>query len=105
VGQALTPEQLIPKLVERGFELRAFAAYPRSMGAVRDGFCALLSATPDGHICFAGAAGYLLGDRIAVLVEREGRRSFQSKQNEVPVTPELLAAWRRFQSDLKELLS
>jgi len=102
---ALDPAVALPKLIERGFTLRSFPAYPRSLGAVRDNFVALLEATADGEVKLMGASGFLIGEKIGVLVEREGGKVFQAKSEEVPATEELLDSYRRFQNDLKEVLS
>ncbi len=102
---ALDPAVALPKLIERGFTLRSFPAYPRSLGAVRDNFVALLEATAQGEVMLMGASGFLIGEKIGVLVEREGGKIFQAKSDEVPATADLLESYRRFQSDLKEILS
>lgn len=102
---ALDPAVALPKLVERGFTLRSFPAYPRSLGAVRDNFVSLLEATAQGEVKLMGASGLLIGEKIGVLVEREGGQVFQAKTGEVPATPGMLESYRRFQDDLKEILS
>lgn len=102
---ALDPAVALPKLVELGFTLRSFPAYPRSLGAVRDNFVALLEATAQGEVKLMGASGFLIGEKIGVLVEREGGKIFQAKNEEVPVTAAMLESYQRFQSDLKEILS
>ena len=102
---ALDPAIALPKLVERGFTLRSFPAYPRSLGAVRDNFVALLEATAQGEVKLMGASGFLIGEKIGVLVEREGGKIFQVKSEEVPATAVMLEAYQRFQNDLKEILS
>jgi hypothetical protein len=100
----LDPAVALPRLIERGFTLRAFPAYPRSLGAVRDNFVALLNATPEGQVELLGASGYLIGEKIGVLVEREGAKLFQAKTEEVPATADLLESYQRFQKDLKDIL-
>src|SRR5262245_58807335 len=101
---ASDPAVVLPKLVERGFTLRSFPAYPRSLGAVRDNFIALLDATPQGEVALQGASGLLIGEKIAVLVERSEGKAFQAKGDEVAATDALLESYRRFQSDLKEII-
>jgi hypothetical protein len=101
---ALDPAVALPKLIERGFTLRSFPAYPRSLGAVRDNFVALLEATAQGEVALQGASGFLIGEKIAVLVDRDGRKVFQAKSEEVAATAALLESYQRFQADLKEVL-
>ncbi len=98
------PAVALPRLMERGFTFRSFPAYPRSLGAVRGNFVALLNATPDGQVELLGAAGCLMGEKIGVLVERDGVKIFQAKSEELPATAELLESYQRFQADLKEVL-
>ena len=95
--------EVLPKLKERGFTFRTFERYPRSMGAVRDNFVALLEATPEDGLRLSGASGYLIGERIAVLVTGERGSVFRSKEEEIPASPELLSAYRRFQEDLNQI--
>ena len=102
---ALDPAVALPKLIESGFTLQVLPGYPRSLGAVRGGFVALLDATPQGEVKLLGAAGYLIGEKIGVLVEREHGKVFQAKSEEVSATPEMLDAYRLFQNDLKDILN
>jgi len=101
----LDPAVALPKLIERGFTLRSFPAYPRSLGAVRDDFVALLEATAEGEVKLLGASGLLMGEKIGVLVEREGGKIFQAKSDEVPATDAMLESYQKFQNELKEILS
>ena len=87
-----------------GFQFRTFEAYPRCVAAVRENFVALVEQTPEGSLRLLGTAGYLIGERIAVLVEREGGKVFLAKDQEVAATPEMLDAYRRFQEELKKML-
>ncbi len=92
-------------MTDRGFEFRTFEAYPRCVAAVRENFVALIAQTPEGKMQMLGTAGYLIGERIGVLVERDGSKIFQAKDQEVAATPEMLAAYRRFQQELSEMLA
>src|SRR2546428_7374612 len=62
---------------QAGIQFRTFEAYPRCVGAVRENFVALIENSPEGGMRLLGAAGYLIGDRIGVLVERGGQKFFQ----------------------------
>ena len=96
--------QALPKLLESGFHFRSLETYPRFVGVERDHFVALLETTAEGHLRWSGASGYLVGDRIAVLVERRGQSVFQSKREEIPASPETLGAYHRFRQDLRAIL-
>ena len=99
----MDPSQVLPKLVERGFRFRSLEMFPRCAGIERDNFVALVEQTPEGGLRLLGSTGYLVGGRIAVLVERHGQNFFQAKQKKVPATREMLEAYRQFQQELEEV--
>ena len=94
----------LPILLERGFRFRSFEAYPRCVGVQRDNFVALVETTPQGGLRLFGTSGYLIGERIAMLVERGGQSVFESKGERIPASPEMLEAFQRFQRDLRATL-
>ena len=80
-----------------------FERYARYLGVERDGFIALLE-TAGGRVQLFGQVGYHVGDGIAMLVERAGGKAFVWKGESVAATPELLAGYARFKSELQRLL-
>ncbi len=96
---------ILEKLLQRGFRFRSFEMFPRSVGIERDNFVALVEPTPEGGLGSLGASGYLVGGRIAVLVDRGGQSFFQAKQQEVPATEEMLEAYDRFQEELRQIFA
>ena len=86
-----------------GFELQTFERYPNSIGVLRDGCIALLRATPSG-LEMLGTPGWRMGELMGVLLERAGRRVFQSKSEIIEATPDRLEALARFRDDLEKLL-
>ena len=86
-----------------GFELQTFERYPNSIGVLRDGCIALLRATPSG-LEMVGTPGWRMGELMGVLLERAGRRVFQSKSEIIEATPDRLEALARFRDDLEKLL-
>jgi hypothetical protein len=95
-------EQL-QRLYIAGFELQTFERYPNSIGVLRDGCIALLRATPAG-LEMVGTPGWRMGELMGVLIERDGRRVFQSKSEIIEATPDRLEALARFRDDLEKLL-
>ena len=87
-----------------GFELQTFDRYPNSIGVLRDSCIALLRSTPVG-LEMIGTPGWRLGEVLGVLVTRDGKQWFQAKTALLEATPERLEALRRFEADLKKLLS
>ena len=87
-----------------GFELETFDRFPKCVGVVRDSCIALLVPGVDG-LQILGTPGWRMGEAIGVLVERDGRKIFQYKQETVEATDERLQALDRFKHDLKGLLS
>jgi hypothetical protein len=96
-------EQL-QRIYVAGFELETFDRFPKCVGVVRDGCVALLVPGVDG-LQILGTPGWRMGEAIGVLVERDGRKIFQYKQETVEATAERLEALDRFKRDLKSLLS
>ena len=64
----------------------------------------LLVPTPQG-LQMLGTPGWRMGEAIGVLVERDGRRVFQAKQDVVEATADRLKTLRRFRAELEELLA
>jgi hypothetical protein len=87
-----------------GFELQTFPQFPKCVGVVRDGCIALLVPGVDG-MQILGSPGWRMGEAIGVLVEQNGHKVFQNKDQIVEATQERLDALRRFTNDLNGLLS
>jgi len=83
--------------------LKVFDRFPKCVGVVRDNCIALLVPSPDG-LQMLGTPGWLMGEAMGVLVETDGRKVFQAKQEIVEATPERLEELRRFRGDLQQLL-
>ena len=95
-------EQL-QKIYLAGFEIETFDRFPKCVGVTRDGCIALL--VPGvGGLQILGTPGWRMGDVMGVLVEKDGRRVFQAKDEIVEATSDRLETLRRFREDLKELL-
>ncbi len=97
------PSEQLQQLYMAGFELQTFERYPHSIGVLRDGCIALLRATPSG-LEMLGTPGWRMGELMGVLLERAGRRVFQSKSEIIEATPDRLEALARFRDDLEKLL-
>ena len=101
---ARDPAEQLQRIYLAGFELETFDRFPKCVGVVRDGCVALLVPGVDG-LQILGTPGWRMGEAIGVLVERDGRKIFQYKQETVEATDERLQALDRFKHDLKGLLS
>jgi hypothetical protein len=86
-----------------GFELQTFDRYPNAVGVIKGGCIALLRPTPNG-LELIGMPGWRLGEVMGVLVEKNGRRVFQAKSEEVEATAERLEELQAFKRELEELL-
>lgn len=86
------------------FEIETFERFPNTVG-VRKGNCiALLQPTPLG-LKVIGQPGWHMGEVLGVLVERAGRRVFQSKSELIEATPERLSELEDFSRELETLMS
>ena len=97
------PAKQLQQIYVAGFELKVFERFPKCVGVVRNDCIALVVPTPTG-LQMLGTPGWLMGEAMGVLVDREGRQVFQAKQDVVEATPERLEALRLFRGDLERLL-
>lgn len=101
----LTPSQIaiLERLLRAGFRFLTLPRYERYVGVERDGFVWLLD-PGGGEVRSFGQAGYLVGEGLAMLVDRGAGKAFVWHGQSVAATPELLAAYERFRADLGSLL-
>jgi hypothetical protein len=95
-------EQL-QRLYLAGFELETFERFPKAIGVLRSGYIAFLVPGPDG-LQILGNVGRRMGESLGPLVQRNGRKVFVHKQEEIEATPVMIADLEQFRSDLKRLL-
>lgn len=98
------PAIQLQRLYVAGFDIQVFEMFGNSVGVIRDGCIALLRTSPAG-LQMIGTPGWRMGQALGVLVEKDGRKVFQSKSELVEATPERLAALEQFKQDLEKLLT
>jgi len=94
------PAEQLQRIYLAGFEIETFDRFPKCIGVVRDNCIAMLVPGVDGFQVL-GTPGWRMGEAIGVLVEKEGRKVFQNKQEIVEATTERLETLGRFTADLK----
>jgi hypothetical protein len=99
----MDPAEQLQKIYMAGFEIETFDRFPKCIGVIRDGCVALLVPGISG-LQMLGTPGWRMGEVMGVLVEKDGRPVFQSKENIVEATPERLRSLDTFKRDLKQLL-
>jgi hypothetical protein len=99
----MDPAEQLQKIYMAGFEIETFDRFPKCIGVIRDGCVALLVPGISG-LQMLGTPGWRMGEVMGVLVEKDGRPVFQSKENIVEATPERLRSLDAFKRDLKQLL-
>lgn len=97
------PAEQLQQLYLAGFELETFERFPKAIGVLRDGCLAFLVPGPDG-LQILGNVGWRMGESLGPLVERNGRKVFVHKQEEIEATDEMIAELERFRDDLKKIL-
>jgi hypothetical protein len=97
------PAKQLAELYAAGFDVQTFARYPKAVGVVREGAIALLEPTPAG-LRMIGAPGWRLGEVMGVLVEKDGRKVFQAKEELLEATPERVASVERLRATLGRIL-
>ena len=93
----------LEKLAAAGFKFVTLPHVERYLGVEKEGFVALLEPA-EGRLKIFGQAGLRMGEGMGMLVERAGWQAFVWHQEEVSATPELLAGYNRFRSELRLLL-
>jgi hypothetical protein len=99
----MLPEEQLQHLYVAGFELQTFERFPKAVGVLRDNCIAFLVPGPDG-LQILGNVGWRMGESLGPLVERDGRKVFVHKEEEIEATPERLATLERFRGDLRAIL-
>ena len=100
----MLPEEQLQHLYAAGFELQTFDRFPKAIGVLRDNCIAFLVPGVDG-LQILGNVGWRMGESLGPLVERKGRKVFIHKGEAVEATPERVEILRRFEADLKSILS
>jgi hypothetical protein len=98
------PAEQLQRLYVAGFELQTFERYPKCIGVVRDECVALLVPGVDG-LQVLGTPGWRMGEVMGVFTQKDGRPVFQAKSEVIEASPERLESLRRFQEDLREIIS
>lgn len=97
-------EEQLQRLYLAGFELQTFERFPQAIGVLKDGYIAfLIPGGPEG-LQILGNEGRRMGESLGPLVERNGRRVFVHKDEEIEATADMIAALFQFKTELKNLL-
>jgi hypothetical protein len=99
----LDPAAQLQRIYLAGFEIQTFDRFPKCVGVIRHGCIALLVPGVDG-LQMLGTPGWRMGEVMGVLVEKNGRRVFQAKDEILEATPERLEALARFRQDLADAM-
>jgi len=97
------PAEQLQQLYVAGFDLQTFERFPKAIGVLRDGCIAFLIPGPDG-LQILGNIGWRMGQSLGPLVERQGRKVFLHKGEELEATAERIQILKRFETDLKSAL-
>ena len=100
----MDPAEQLARLYQAGFEIQKLERFPRGVCVLRGECVAVLEPRPEG-LALIGSAGWRIGEGIGVLVEKDGRQVFQSKDQIIEATAERLRALRQFEADLRRLFS
>lgn len=100
----MDPAEQLQRIYLAGFELQTFDRYPKAVGVMKGNCIALLTPTPTG-LTTIGLPGWRMGDVMGVLTEKNGRRIFQAKSEEIEATEERLAELQKFREELAQLLA
>jgi hypothetical protein len=100
----MDPAEQLQRLYLAGFEFQTFERFPNSVGVIRGECIVLMLPTPQG-LQMIGTPGWRVGEVIGVLVEKNGQRVFQNKEQIVEATPERLNALEQFRNDVKAAIA
>src|SRR5690349_16982970 len=97
------PAEQLQALYAAGFELRTFDRFPRAIGILRGSCMVLLQ--PGAHgLEMIGRQGWQIGESIAVLTEKDGRKVFQAKTEIIEATESRRTELAQFERDVTEVL-
>jgi len=97
------PAEQLQALYAAGFELKTFDRFPRAIGILRGSCMVLLH--PGAHgLEMIGRPGWQIGESIAVLTEKNGRKVFQAKTEIIEATESRRTELAQFERDLTEVL-
>src|SRR5690349_13237854 len=99
----LDPAEQLQALNAAGFELITFDRFPRAIGILRGSCIVLLQPGNDG-LEMIGRPGWQVGDSIAILTEKNGRKIFQAKSETIEATEARRMELAHFERDLTEIL-
>lgn len=100
----MDPAEQLQRIYLAGFELQTYDRFPKAIGVVKGNCVALMTATASG-LTTIGTPGWRIGEVLGVLVEKNGRKVFQAKSEEIEATPERLAELKTFEEELSQLLA
>ena len=100
----MDPAEQLQRLYLAGFEFQTFERFPNAVGVIRQECIVLMLPTPQG-LQMVGTPGWRVGEVLGVLVEKEGRKVFQNKEQIVEATPQRLAELDRFRQDVKKAIA
>jgi hypothetical protein len=95
-------EQL-QQLYVAGFDLQTFDRFPNAVGVIRDGCIAFLVPGVNG-MQILGNVGWRMGESLGPLVEKNGRKIFLHKGEELEATSERITTLEQFKADLRAIL-
>jgi hypothetical protein len=98
------PAKQLQTIYLAGFEIQTFDRFPNTVGLLKGHCIALVQPTSDG-LKLLGQPGWHMGEVLGVLVERGGKRVFQSKSEMVEATAERLSELEDFQRELEDLMA
>jgi hypothetical protein len=100
----MDPAEQLQRLYLAGFEFQTFERFPNSVGVIRGECIVLMLPTPEG-LQMIGTPGWRVGEVIGVLVEKDGKKVFQNKDQIVEATAERLKELEQFRNDVKSALA
>jgi hypothetical protein len=98
------PAEILQRLYAAGFDLHTFERYPNAVGVSRGSVMAMLQPSPQGFQIL-GSPGWKIGESIAVLTMKDGRKVFQNKSEIVDATPERVAMVEQFKVEVEHFLA
>lgn len=95
-----TYDEILVQLRNLPFDVRGMPAVANQVIVSRYGCAAVLGRDPKGNAVLLHKPGVLLGDEIAILLDRGYQKFFKTSRLEMAATAELLKAEHRFSEEL-----
>jgi len=95
---------VLNQLISLQFDVREVPGVAGRVRVSKNGCAAIIGPDPKGGVAVFHKPGILMGDEIAILLDRGFQKFFKTRKFEVPATADRLKAEHKFAEELDEII-